>query len=89
MAGIMCGGDLGEVEDDRGPELDVGLDRTVRAAFAQLAERGLLQRDGGLIAGCPKLFRGGAQHPRPRILGPVHPMAEAHQPLLAVEDALD
>ena len=89
MAGIMCAGDPGEVEDDRGPELDVGLDCPVRATLAQLAERGLFQRGGGLIPGCPKPFRGGAQHPRPRILGPVHPMTEAHQPLLAVEDALD
>ena len=41
---------LGEVEDDRGPELDVGLDRAIRTALAQLGERGLLQRLGGVVA---------------------------------------
>jgi len=34
MAGIMCGGYLGEVEDHGGPEFHVRFDRAVRAAFA-------------------------------------------------------
>ena len=37
MVGIMYARDLGEVEYDRGPELDVRLDCPVRATLAQLA----------------------------------------------------
>ena len=54
IAGIIVGGHLGEVEDDRGPELDVGLDRAVGAALAQFGQRGLLECGGHLVARAPR-----------------------------------
>ena len=80
--------DLGEVEDDRRPELDVGLDRPVGTPLAQLLQRGLLQRQRGLEAGRAELLGGAAQHAGARVLGAVDAVAEAHEPLAAVEQVL-
>src|SRR5512144_3274973 len=79
--------DLGEVEQHRGPELDVGRDNPLGVARAQLLERGLLQRLGDLDAGGAERLRGPPQHPRPGVLGPVDPVPETHQALTAVEEA--
>ena len=51
----------------------------------ELGERGLLERLGDLDARRAELARGAAQHPRARVLGAVDAVAEAHQPLAAVE----
>ena len=53
-------GDFGEVEDHRGPELDVGLDRPVRATLAEFGQRGLLERGRRLVAGSVESLGGGA-----------------------------
>src|SRR4051794_2624297 len=80
---------LGEVQDDRRPELDVGLQHPVRATFPQLGERCLLQGLGNLVARGGQLLRRTPKHTRPRILGAVDPVAEPHQALTAVEEVLD
>ena len=56
-------GDLGEVEDDRGPELDVGLQHPVGPTGPQLGQRRLLERLGHLVARRVELARryGGAR----------------------------
>ena len=82
-------GHLGEVEDDRRPELHVGLEHPVGAALLELGQRGLLQRLGDLVARRVELLGGTAQHPGARVLGAVDAVAEAHQPLALVEQALD
>src|SRR3954447_4475939 len=81
--------DLREVEDHRRPELDVGREHAVGLAGLELLERGVLELCRDLGAGGIELRRGLAQHPRARILGAVDAVAEAHQALASVEDALD
>src|SRR4029453_7615600 len=81
--------DLGEVQDDRGPELDVGLDRPVGTPLAQLLEGGLLQGQGGLEAGCTQLLGGAAQHAGAGVLGAVDAVADAPEPVTLVEAVLD
>ena len=83
------GGDVGVVEHDRGPELDVGGEHAVGLARLQLGERGLLERLGDLEALRADLLRGAAQHAGARVLGAVDAVAEAHQPLAAVQQLLD
>ena len=80
---------LGVVEHDRRPELDVRRQHAVGLARLQLGERGLLERLGDLEARRAELARGAPQHPRARVLGAVDAVAEAHQPLAAVERVLD
>ena len=80
---------LGEVEHDGRPELDVGGQHAVGLARLQLGQRGLLERLGDLEARRAELARGAAQHARARVLGAVDAVAEAHQPLAAVERVLD
>ncbi len=55
----------------------------------QLGERRLLERLGHLVAARAELLGSPAQHPGPRVLGAVDAVAEAHQPLAAVEGFLD
>src|SRR6185437_6370618 len=81
-------GDLREVQDDRRPELDVGLEDAVRTAGAQFGERGGLERERDFVPGRAEFLRGAPQHPRPGVLGPVHPVTEAHQAPVVVEDGL-
>ena len=81
--------DLGAVEHDRRPELDVGRQHAVGLARLQLGQRGLLERLGDLEARRAELARGAAQHAGARVLGAVDAVAEAHQPLAAVERRLD
>ena len=83
------GRDLREVEEDRRPELDVRGEDAVGLARPQLRERGALERLGDLEAGRAELARRAPQHARPRVLGAVDAVAEAHQPLAAVEDRAD
>ena len=85
----MCGGHLGEVEDDRRPELHVGAQRAVGVARRQLLDGGLLQRVGDLVAVRAELLGRAAQHAGARVLGAVDAVPEAHEALLAVEQALD
>ena len=80
---------LGEVEDDRRPELHVGLEHAVGTALAQLGQRGLLQRLGHLVARGVELAGRTPQHPGARVLGAVDAVAEAHQALAVVEQLLD
>ena len=61
----------------------------VRAALAQLGQRGLLQRLGDLVPRGVELARRTAQHPGARVLGAVDAVAEAHQALALVEQLLD
>src|SRR5680860_104356 len=69
--------DLGEVEHDRGPELDVGLQHPVGAAFSQLGQRRLLQGFGHLVARCGQLLRRTTQNPGAGVFGAVDAVAEA------------
>ena len=80
---------LGVVEHDGRPELDVRRQHAVGLARVQLGERGLLERFGDLDARRAELARGAAQHAGARVLGAVDAVAEAHQPLAAVERVLD
>ena len=79
------GGTLGVVEHDGRPELDVGGQHAVGLARPQLGERGRLERLGDLGARRADRLRRAPQHPRARVLGAVHAVPEAHQPLAAVE----
>ena len=80
---------LGEVEDDGGPELDVRGEHPVGPARVQLLERGLLEGGRGLVARGAEALAGRAQHAGARVLGAVDAVAEAHQAVALVEDALD
>ena len=60
----------------------------VGTPLAQLLERGLLQRLGDLEARGAELLGGPPQHAGARVLGAVDAVAEAHEPLAAVEEAL-
>ena len=55
----------------------------------ELGERGLLERLGDLVARGVELLGRAAQHAGARVLGAVDAVAEAHQPLAAVEQLLD
>ena len=77
--------DLGDVEHDRRPELDVRREHAVRLARVQLGERDPLELLGDLEPRRAELHRRAAEQPRARILGAVDAVAEAHQPLAAVE----
>src|SRR6478752_3176498 len=81
--------DLREVEDDGGPELDVRREHPVGPAGVQLVERGLLEGGRGLEAGRTEALARGAQHAGAGVLGTVDAVAEAHEALALVEDALD
>ena len=78
---------FGEVEHHGRPELDVGRQHAVGLARLQLGQRGLLERLGDLEPRRADLARGAAQHAGARILGAVDAVAEAHQPVAAVEQA--
>src|SRR3546814_301202 len=62
-------GDLGEVQDDGRPELDVGLQDAVGTTLLELGQRGLLQGLGDLVARCVQLLGGATQHSGTRVLG--------------------
>ena len=83
------GGDLGGVEHDGRPELDVRGQDAVGLARVQLGQRRLLERLGDLEAPRADLARGPAQDARPGVLGAVDAVAEAHEPLAAVQQRLD
>src|SRR4051812_30690266 len=80
---------LGEVQDDGRPELDVGGEYPVRPAGLEFLEGRLLERLGRLVAGGAQFAGGPPQDAGARVLGPVDPVAEAHQALAAVEDTPD
>ncbi len=86
--GEQLGRDVGEVEHHRRPELDVGGQHAVGLAGLQLGQRGLLELLGRLQARGVDLLGGATQHSRAGVLGPVDAVAEAHQPLAAVEQVL-
>ncbi len=87
--GEHVGRHLGEVEDHGRPELDVGGQHPVGLAGVQLGQRGPFQRLGDLEARGAQLLGRTPQHAGAGVLGPVDAVAEAHEPLAAVEDALD
>ncbi len=64
-------------------------EHAVGLACLQLGERCLLERLGDLDAVGAELLGGAAQHARPRVLGAVDAVAEAHEALAAVEGILD
>ena len=80
---------LGEVEYDGRPELDVRREHPIRVALLELRQCGVLERLGDLHARCVELLRGTTQDAGSGVLGAVHPVTEAHQPLLGVEQTLD
>ncbi len=86
--GEQVGRHLREVEHHRGPELDVGGQHAVGLARVELGQGRLLERLRHLHARRADLLRGSAQHAGARILRAVDPVAEAHQPLAAVEPVL-
>ena len=59
-------GHLGEVQDDRGPELDVGLDGPVGTTLTQLGQRGLGRLDGVPAADATEARRRSAVDLTPR-----------------------
>ena len=81
--------DVRDVEDDRRPELDVRREHAVGLARVELRERHALELVRDLEARRAELLRGAPEEPRPRILGAVDAMPEAHQPVAAVEQILD
>src|SRR4051812_25997936 len=85
----QVGRDLRDVEDDRGPELDVRLERAVRGLLAQRRERGLLERGRHLDARRSELLRCTAEDAGARILGAIYAVAEAHDALAALEELAD
>src|SRR5918996_3412562 len=85
----QLGRHVGVVEHDGGPELDVRGQHAVRLARLQLGERGLLEPLGHLQTRRSDLARRAAQHAGAWVLGPVHAVAKAHQPLARVERILD
>ena len=87
--GRELGGDLGDVEHDRGPVLDVRLELAVRRPLAQHLQRRLLERRRDLDAGRAELHRRPPQHRRARVVRPIDAVAEAHDPLTAVEQVPD
>ena len=78
-------GHVGEVEEDRGPEVDVGLHPALGVALGQLGDRGLLELEGDLVARGAEPLAGVAQDRGARVVRPVDAVPEAHQPFLAVE----
>ena len=62
--------------------------RSGRRAWSS-ASAACLERLGHLHPGRVDLVRGAAQHPGARVLGAVDAVAEAHQPLAAVQHVLD
>ena len=83
------GGTSARSRIDRRPELDVRGQHAVGLARVQLGERRLLQRLGDLEARRAELARRAAQDARARVLGAVDAVAEAHEPLAAVQRVLD
>ena len=81
--------DVGDVEDDRRPELDVRHQWAVGLARLQLGDGGPLELLGDLEARRAEVHRSPPQQPRARVLGAVDAVAEAHQALAAVEQILD
>src|SRR4051794_13765290 len=80
--------DLGEVQDDGGPELHVGRQDAVGPAGVQLVERRLLEGGGRLVARGAEALAGRTQDAGARVLGTVDAVPEAHQALAPVEHAL-
>ena len=62
IAGVSVGGDLGDVEHDGGPVLDVRLELAVGRLLAQHLQRRLLERRGDLDARRAELQRGALEH---------------------------
>jgi hypothetical protein len=81
--------DVGDVEDDGRPELDIRCEDTVRMASGELLQRGLFERLGDLDARRLELARRPAQDAGARILGAVDAMPEAHDALTPVEEVAD
>ena len=80
-------GHVGVVEHDRGPELDVGGEHAVGLARLELGERGGLERLRDLEPARADLAARAPQHAGAGVLGAVHAVPEAHQPVAAVEQA--
>ena len=79
---------VGDVEHDRRPELDVRLERPVGRLLPQRGERGLLELVRDVEARRPELLRRALEQAGARILGAVDAVAEAHQPLALLDQAL-
>src|SRR5215472_8929542 len=82
------GRDLGEVKHDRRPEFDIRLKHPVWPAGPQLGQGRILECQGYLVPGRAEFFGGAPQHSGARVLGPVHPVPEAHQPITSVKHGL-
>ena len=78
-------------QDRRRVELDVGLERPLGVLLGQDAQDDVLDLDGELEPLGPVVHPLGdlAQRRRPRVVGAVDAMTEAHQPLAAVERVAD
>src|SRR5829696_3843251 len=77
--------DLGHVEHDGRPELDVRGEHAVGTAGLELGERRPLELLGGLEPRRLELPGSAAQDTGARVLGAVDALAEAHEALAAVE----
>ena len=80
---------FGQIKHDRRPELDVRREHAVGLTGVELRERSLLERFGDFKARRAKFCACAPQHPRAGVFGAVDAMAEAHQPLTAVERLAD
>ena len=89
IAGIMCGGTSAKSRMTAAQNSTlVSIGRSGRRSRSS-ASAACSSACGGLVARGAELLAGAAQHPGARVLGAVDAVAEAHQPLVAVEDARD
>jgi hypothetical protein len=79
------GRDFGEVEHDGRPELHVGLEHPVGTPGPELGQGRLLQGQRHLVPRRAQFLGRAAEHPGAGVLGPVHPVPEAHQPFAPVQ----
>ena len=77
------------VEHDRRPKLDVRCKNPLWMPRPQLLEGRLLERLRHVHARRLELMRRAPQDSSARILGPVHAVSEAHDPLATVEQVAD
>src|SRR5699024_8390399 len=87
--GHHVAGYLGEVEQDRGPVVDVRLHRAVRVTLGQLGDCGLLQLQSHLVPGRAQTLAGLAQDSGTGVVRTVDAVSEAHEAFLVVQRVLD
>src|SRR5207245_9679434 len=85
----QVGGDAGDVEHDGRPVLDVRLELAVGRLLAPHLKRRFLECGRNLDTRRAQLDRGALEHTRARVVRAVDTVAEAHDPLPAVDELTD